>query len=148
MNKESFSAVLMTFIIALFSLLLGELSDEASLFPTLLLVMMCIFNCGQYILAWAHRGIGGGFSLKGYPLGRVAVLAGLTLVYISTLQTVGFYPGSVVFFVAATLIAQPDKITAKTLAVRIAGCTGFVVALYMLFTVLLTVQIPKGFLGF
>lgn len=51
--------------------------------------------------------------MRGYPLRRVAVLFVLTVLYLLFLETLGFYIGALLYFIAASLIAQPMKITPK-----------------------------------
>ena len=63
------------------------------------------------------------------------------------LETLGFYIGALLYFIAASLIAQPMKITPKLAAKRVAVCFVCIAFLYCLFTVLLAVQIPKGIFG-
>ena len=84
---------------------------------------------------------------EGYPLRRVAVLFVLTVLYLLFLETLGFYIGALLYFIAASLIAQPMKITPKLAAKRVAVCFVCIAFLYCLFTVLLAVQIPKGIFG-
>lgn len=81
------------------------------------------------------------------PLRRVAVLFVLTVLYLLFLETLGFYIGALLYFIAASLIAQPMKITPKLAAKRVAVCFVCIAFLYCLFTVLLAVQIPKGIFG-
>lgn len=86
-------------------------------------------------------------TMRGYPLRRVAVLFVLTVLYLLFLETLGFYIGAFLYFIAASLIAQPMKITPKLAAKRVAVCFVCIAFLYCLFTVLLAVQIPKGIFG-
>lgn len=147
--REFISALVMTAIIVGFAIPLTQLSGESQVVPLLLLVCMGLFNVGQYVLAaMRHRAqLDARLSIKGYPLRRVFALFVLTVAYLLTLQTLGFYPGSLVYFILATLIAQPMKLTPNLIAKRAAICFVCIAFLYCLFTVLLAVQIPKGFLG-
>ena len=147
--KEFVSALIMTAIIVCFAIPLSHLEGESQAVPLLLLICMGIFNIGQYILAWLRytAKMDVKMSLKGYPLWRVLILFALTVVYLLTLQFVGFYPGALVYFILATLLAQPMEITLKIAAKRVLVCFLCVGFLYCLFTVLLAVQIPKGILG-
>lgn len=147
--REFTSALVMTAIIVGFAIPLAQLSGESQVVPFLLLVCMGVFNAGQYILAaLRHRArLDIPLGIKGYPLRRVLALFVLTAAYLLTLQELGFYPGSLVYFILATLIAQPMKLTPALVAKRAAVCFVCIAFLYCLFTVLLAVQIPKGFLG-
>ena len=147
--KEFFSALVMTAIIVCFAVPLTHLEGESQVVPLLLLICMGVFNVGQYVLAGLRHAakMDVKMSLKGYPLWRGLILFALTVIYLLTLQTVGFYPGSLVYFILATLLAQPMQVTLKGAAKRILVCFLCIAFLYCLFTVLLAVQIPKGILG-
>ena len=142
--KEFISALVMTGIITAFAIPMTQLSGESQVVPLLLLICMGIFNVGQYILAGLRYVK---MTMRGYPLRRVAVLFVLTVLYLLFLETLGFYIGALLYFIAASLIAQPMKITPKLAAKRVAVCFVCIAFLYCLFTVLLAVQIPKGIFG-
>ena len=145
--KEFISALVMTGIVTAFAIPMTQLSGESQVVPLLLLICMGIFNVGQYILAGLRYAakIDVKMTMRGYPLRRVAVLFVLTVLYLLFLETLGFYIGALLYFIAASLIAQP--ITPKLAAKRVAVCFVCIAFLYCLFTVLLAVQIPKGIFG-
>ena len=132
--KEFISALVMTGIITAFAIPMTQLSGESQVVPLLLLICMGIFNVGQYILAGLRYAakIDVKMTMRGYLL---------------FLETLGFYIGALLYFIAASLIAQPMKITPKLAAKRVAVCFVCIAFLYCLFTVLLAVQIPKGIFG-
>ena len=125
--KEFISALVMTGIITAFAIPMTQLSGESGL---------------RYA-----ANIDVKMTMRGYPLRRVAVLFVLTVLYLLFLETLGFYIGALLYFIAASLIAQPMKITPKLAAKRVAVCFVCIAFLYCLFTVLLAVQIPKGIFG-
>jgi len=150
MSKELLSALVMTALILVFYIPLRDLHGEAALTPSFLIILMTLVNAGQYVTAVLQfcKGNANKITFKGYPMLRVVILSSMTLLYIITLEWIGFYTGSFIYFLAGSLIAQPDHITLKQVAIRTAvvfACIGF---LYCLFTVALSVSIPKGFLGF
>ena len=147
--KEFTSALIMSAIIAAFAVPLTQLSGESQLVPCLLLACMGVFNVGQYILAVVRHAakIDVKLSLQGYPLRRVGALFALTALYLFLLEYAGFYLDSLVYFIIASLVAQPMRITPALVIKRILVCFACIAFLYCLFTVLLAVQIPKGFLG-
>ncbi|MDY3808830.1 tripartite tricarboxylate transporter TctB family protein [Desulfovibrio porci] len=151
MPREFAAALTMTLIIVFFAFQMDGPQDEQSLLvPRFLLYLMGLLNAGQYILAFFRnrQKIDAILTLKGYPLKRVGVLCALTVLYIAVLEWMGFYLASFIYLTVASLIAQPMAITPvgalKRLLVAFV-CIGF---LYLLFTVALTVQIPKGFMQF
>lgn len=147
--KEFFSALVMTAIIICFAVPMTQLSGESQIVPLLLLICMGLFNLGQYFLSWLRYAakMDVRMSLRGYPLWRVIVLLAMTVLYLALLQFLGFYPDSLIYFILATLVAQPMPLTAKLVAKRVAACFVCIAFLYCLFTVLLSVQIPKGIFG-
>lgn len=151
MPKEFATALVMTAIIVFFALQLDGPQDEQSLLvPRFLLILMGIFNAGQYLQAPVRhfQGIDTRLSLAGYPLRRVAVLCALTVLYICVLEWAGFYLSSFVYLLVASLLAQPMRVTPGG-ALKRAGVSFLCIAcLYLLFSVGLMVQIPRGFLSF
>lgn len=149
MSREFAAALTMTLIIVFFAFQMDGPQDEQSLLmPGFLLCLMGVFNAGQYILAFfRHRQkIDVRLTLRGYPLKRVGALCALTVLYIAVLEWMGFYLASFIYLTAASLMAQPMPVTpvgALRRALVAFACIGF---LYLLFTVALTVQIPRGFM--
>lgn len=148
MPKEFAAALTMSLIIVFFAFQLDGPQDEQSLLvPRFLLCLMGVFTAGQYILAFVRnrQKIDRMLTLKGYPLKRVTALCVLTVLYIAVLEWMGFYLASFIYLIVVSLIAQPMAITFVGVLKRALvafACVGF---LYLLFTVGLTVQIPKGF---
>lgn len=151
MPKEFAAALVMSAIIAFFAVQLDGPQDEQSLLvPRFLLVLMAIFNAAQYLQALLRhfQGIDVRLTLKGYPLRRVAALCALTVLYICALEWMGFYLSSFLYLLTASLLAQPMRVTPGG-ALRRAGVSFLCIAcLYLLFSVGLMVQIPRGFLPF
>lgn len=151
MPREFAAAVVMTLIIAFFAFQLDGPQDEQSLLvPQFLLCLMAACNAGQYVLAFLRnrQKIDTILTLKGYPLKRVGILCLLTVLYIGVLEIAGFYLSSFIYMIVVSLIAQPMQVTPAGVGKRVLvpfACIGF---LYLLFTVALTVQIPKGFMPF
>lgn len=112
--KEFISALVMTGIITAFAIPMTQLSGESQVVPLLLLICMGIFNVGQYILAGLRYAakIDVKMTMRGYPLRRVAVLFVLTVLYLLFLETLGFYIGALLYFIAASS-SPAMKITPK-----------------------------------
>ena len=150
-TKEFASALVMSGIIAFFAWQVNVPEEEfTKLAPKTLLWLMTALNVVQYVLAffrWRQKS-DKVLSLKGYPLKRVAILVALTVLFVAVADRLGFYLASFLYFFTASLIAQPMPITPKLLVRRFLIVLACVAVLYGLFTVALSVQIPKGFLGF
>lgn len=151
MPKEFAAALTMTLIIVFFAFYLDGPQDEQSLLvPQFLLCLMFFFNAGQYILAFLRnrQKIDSVLTLRGYPLKRVGILCALTVLYIAVLEWMGFYLASFIYLITVSLIAQPMAVTPAGALKRSAVAFACISFLYLLFTVGLTVQIPKGFMPF
>lgn len=149
MYKDLCSALLMTVIIILFAIPMNELSGESREVPQLLIIVMSIINVAQYIQAFIKisNKIDVRISFAGYPGMRVGILFALTVVYLMSLQTAGFYISSLVYFFITSLLAQPMAVTPQLALKRFAVCFVCIGFLYVLFTVSLHVLIPLSPLG-
>jgi putative tricarboxylic transport membrane protein len=83
-------------------------------------------------------------SEQKYPWGRFALLFVMMVAYLATMETVGFYLSSFLFFVAVCFILGRSELTMRRGAIWAAGSAGFTAVLFMLFKVLLEVQTPRG----
>lgn len=151
MPREFAAALVMTAIIAFFTFQLDDSLDEQSLIvPRFLLYLMGGLNILQYILAiirnWQR--IDTLLTVEGYPLKKVTILCALTVAYICVLDYAGFYLSSFIYMITVSLIAQPMPTSGSGIMKRALLAFLFVGFLYLLFTVALTVQIPKGFMPF
>lgn len=145
MQRELSSALLMSLIIILFLIPLASMTGEAKLFPSFLIACMTTFNLIQYLMAYVRRmaKTDSPFS-QNFPYKRVISIFSLTIFSLYILDILGFYFTSWLFFILSSLIAQPQKLGRKGVLMRTVYATCFVGFLYVLFTVLLKVQIPKG----
>jgi len=78
--------------------------------------------------------------------GRFFIVLAAMIVYVAAVDYVGFYAASFVFFFGVTLLIQVEERTARSVAVRLALVTGFLLFLWILFTKALMAQLPKGLL--
>lgn len=151
MHRDFLCAFLMTAIILFFGMQLSGFSEEQSIIvPRFILIFMGLINVCQYIQAGVRYFRRGGktFSLKGYPVKRMIVLSLLTIFYIMSLEIAGFYLSSFLYLLLTSLIAQPMAVTTVGVAKRTMISFTCIAFLYLLFTVGLAVQIPRGFLNF
>ena len=66
------------------------------------------------------------------------------IVYVLAVDEIGFFVSSFIFFFGLTVAVQYEQRTPRSIAVRLAGVTGFMLFLYVLFTKILMAQLPKG----
>ena len=75
---------------------------------------------------------------------RFWFILGAIIVYVLSVDYIGFYVSSFIFFFGLTVAVQYEKRTPRGLLIRLASVTGFMVFLYVLFTKILLAQLPKG----
>ncbi len=145
LQREFVAAVCMSALTALFAANVSGLSEDAGLLPRLLLYFMVGVNILQYALALYRRGGPNLLDmLKGYPFSLVFKLFVITLVYIATLLILGFYVGSFIYLFVGSLVANPDPLNGRIVALRALGCALFVGGMWLLFSWGLGVLIPLG----
>ena len=83
-------------------------------------------------------------SEEKYPWGRFGLLFVMMVAYLASMETVGFYLSSFLFFVAVCFILGRSELTMRRGAIWAAGSAVFTIVLFMLFKVLLEVQTPRG----
>lgn len=150
MHKELTSAFVMTIILLIFAIPLQSLSGESRIMPELIVYFLACFTLGQYVFAInsIRQGSDIKLTLQNYPVMRVGILITLTIIYLSVLDYAGFYLASYVYFTIVSILGQPMKITKKGVVIRLGVCAICITLLYVLFTVLLSVQIPLGVFKF
>ena len=145
LQREFLAAVCMSGLTALFAVNAKDLSEDAGLLPQLLLYFMAGINVLQYALAFYRRKESGLLEgLKRYPLALVLKLFALTLLYIATLLLLGFYIGSFLYLLVGSLMANPEPLNGRIVAVRVLGCALFMGGMWLLFSWGLGVLIPLG----
>jgi hypothetical protein len=148
-KKEWFCICLMVVAALPFCYLMRDYDDSSILFPrVMVIVMFCLAvlkAIGEFIARNRAR-LAEEERKAPYPWFRVLFVLAAMVAYIWVLEDLGFYTSAFLFFFLVTLAIQPFKITPKGVAVRFAHCFGFILFLYLLFSVLLKVQLPKGIL--
>lgn len=81
-----------------------------------------------------------------YPWLRFFVLFGLIVVYFAVSESLGFYTSAFLFFVAVTYILGKGDLTLKKAGLRALSSAVFTAVLFVLFSVMLEVQTPRGVL--
>lgn len=122
---------------------------ESTIFPRAVMVCMLVM-CGLQLvqgILMGRRGMKSAKSLAEKPAYRkVAIIVACIVAYLLSMERIGFYVSSFVFYIGTVLILQKRAITPKVLLVRGGMAAGFVASLYILFTVILSSQLPSGIL--
>lgn len=144
-RQEFLAAVFMVVILAIFGSKMGELEGESLILPSLLMGFMALVTLLQFALAiFRGKSDRNVFeSVKKFPFLLVGKLVACTLAYVGTLLSLGFYVGSFIYMTVASLLANPEPVTVRIACVRAVVCGLFVLGLYLLFTVMLGVVIPR-----
>ncbi len=131
-------------VIAVLLFLAGFLSKntEAFLFPNTVaavMVVLAIFTIVNQLKTSLQE-------KTAKPIPWLSILPALIIfiIYLATLEIIGFYLGSFLAFVIIATSYHPDGINPKTTGkVMLIGLL-FMAALYCLFSLLLRVQLPRG----
>ena len=68
------------------------------------------------------------------------------VVYRLTMESIGFYVSAFAAFLIIVWIYAPEPVSARVAAKRVAISAAFIAAIFVLFSVLLNVQTPRGML--
>lgn len=121
---------------------------ESNTFPHAILWAMLALSCLQLVQALLMGRLGlKHIATVDHPAYRkVLIIVGSMVAYLLALEYIGFYVASFLFYIVTVLILQKRAITARVLLVRGGMAAGFVAALYVLFNVILSSQLPAGIL--
>lgn len=150
-KREWISIALMYLSAAFFYFLMRDYEYNAAFFPGLLVVLMCCMATIKVVVE-IYRGVKQSMAhipcVDGpkYPLLRVGFMLLMFILYILTIEDIGFYTTAFLFFFLSTVGIQTTKRTPKGMAIRFLICLGFTVFLYILFTVILQTLLPRGIL--
>lgn len=75
---------------------------------------------------------------------RFWIILASIIVYVLSVEHVGFFVSSFIFFFGLTVAVQYEKRTPRGIAIRLASVTVFMACLYVLFIKILYAQLPKG----
>ena len=81
-----------------------------------------------------------------YPWLRFLMLFGMIVLYLAVSETLGFYLSAFLFFVAVTYVMGSADLSPKKAATRALSSAVFTGVLFVLFSVILEVQTPRGLL--
>jgi hypothetical protein len=122
---------------------LGMIDEaRARTFPEVVIVIMCILSALLIIQSLTVKKIKK--ESAPFPWRRFLLLFGMIVVYFFIMETVGFYLSAFLFFLAVVFVlgrveSKPIRVVPKILQAAI-----FTAVLFVLFSVLLEVQTPRG----
>lgn len=144
-SGEWIVVIIMFIFCAFFYALISMADPRSTQFPLLMLVLMLGLG-GLKIIAQILEKKDPQKTGEKFPLLRVSFITAAIVAYIIAMDYIGFYTSSFLFFVGSTLAIQNSPRTPKLIAMRAGLGLAFCGSLYLLFTILLKVQIPKGIL--
>ncbi len=149
MNRELLSGVVGV-VVAAVLLAMGFMQEdaEAYLFPRILALVIAALAVVDLLKALRQRetaATDSGASL--YPWGTIIPGLGVLVLYLALMDTLGFYAASLLgFFLMASVYRKPSASPARAWLSDLAIAVVFIGAMYVLFTVTLRVQTPRGWL--
>jgi polyferredoxin len=124
---------------------LGHIGEaRAAVFPHTIIVIMGILS-GLLFLQhlFFHKPQA---KQPPFPLLRVSGLFVIIVIYLALLETLGFFLASFLFFLAVCYIMGFSRLKSRQALRWLVGSVAFTAVLYVLFSVILEVQTPRGLL--
>lgn len=123
---------------------LGSATPQAYLFPRMLALAMAVLGAAMLIAAFAGRAPQ--LASQTTPVPWLKILPGMVVlvVFLSILQTVGFYLSSWLAFSSIGVIYAPAGERVASIKRIVPVSIAFLAVLYLVFWTLLQVQLPRG----
>jgi hypothetical protein len=142
-SGEWIVVIIMFIFCAFFYVLISAADSRSTQFPLLMLVLM-LFVGALKIIAQTLEKRRMERKEEKFPYFRVSFVVASITAYIIAMDYIGFYTSSFLFFMGSTLVLQKVPCTSGAIVRRAGVGMAICVSLYLLFSVLLKVQIPKG----
>ncbi len=124
---------------------LGHIEEaRAAAFPRTIIIAMGLLSALLFLqhLIFPKPGV----KQAPFPWYRVGGIFLIIVIYLALLEVVGFYLSSFLFFMAVVCIMGCKRLNPKQMLTWVVGAVIFTAILFVLFTVLLEVQTPRGLL--
>ncbi|MBN2032099.1 MAG: tripartite tricarboxylate transporter TctB family protein [Deltaproteobacteria bacterium] len=153
-NRDTKVALLILAVTVALYLSLSSIDPEATIFIRVVIVAigaLSLLLMAQGMLL-KHRGERGGVAQDSaskkavYGWKPVAYIFGAILVYFFVMERLGFYISAFLYFVGVVSLLDWGGLTLRKGFVRIAIAFLFIAVIYLLFSVILQVQTPRGLL--
>jgi putative tricarboxylic transport membrane protein len=118
-------------------------SQYGGLFPDVVLVLLAGLALVLVALGVMGRGPAVESDREPVPMGGLARAAVLLVVWIATLPLLGYVLGGVAFFLLTALLMRKERPDVKGVLLDLGVAVGVVAAFYVLFTRVLSVQLPE-----
>lgn len=136
--------------VAVIFLAMGFMQEEggAYLFPKILAIVFAILAGLDFLKSFrqepeTEKKLGSAL----YPWRIIAPGLGVLILYLASMETLGFYATSLLgFFLMATAYRKSGAMSVRTCLFDLVIATVFTGAMYVLFSVTLRVQTPQGWL--
>ena len=147
MRKDSIVGIVCLIGTLLLYSTLGSIEDpRATVFPRTVIIFMGIFSfllIVQNLLLKKEKKMG---DTERYPWIRFLALFVIIVVYLAVSEMLGFFVSAFLLFVTVTCVFSETKLTVKKAGFKILGAVIFTGAIFLLFSVILVVQTPRGLL--
>jgi len=144
-DKEFLSILAMLGLTSLFFVQTPDNAEAgASIFPHVLMWLMLALAAWKSVimLMFPPKPKEGAGETQGRW--RFWFVALALIAYVWLVEIIGYYAASFLFFFGVTLAIQVEERGPRSIAIRLAVVFGFMMFLYVLFTKVLMVQLPKG----
>jgi len=120
-------------------------SERARTFPRVIIILMAVLSAFLLIqdLTLSRRK---GQKAEGLAWSRFLPVFVMIVAYIALMERIGFYLSAFLFFVAVIVVLGRSSLTPARMAMGLGVSAAFVAVVFVLFSVFLEVQTPRGIL--
>lgn len=148
MNRETIVAIVCLVLTMGLYWALGTIEDDrAELFPRIVIIIMIGLSALlllQSLITKKDQHQEEESEKEPYPIGRFLLLFSMIIIYLAVMETVGFYLSAFVFFLLTCFILGRSELNRRKGVSWVIASGVFVAVLFVLFSVILEVQTPRG----
>jgi hypothetical protein len=147
-NRESIIAIVCLALTIILYSTLGTIEDErAEIFPRIVILIMIGLSALLLLQSLIpKKSLEKEEAQEGesYPLGRFILLFAMIVIYFAFMETLGFYLSAFIFYIAVCFILGRAELTPMKGLKWVVSSGVFVGVLFILFSIVLEVQTPRG----
>ncbi len=118
-------------------------SQRAQTFPRVIIILMGVLSLLLLIQTLIIKTVEA--KQKGdFPWLRFLTLFGLIVIYFGLMEIIGFYVSAFLFFIAVIVVLGWSKLNLLRLGAGVGVSAAFMATIFVLFSVFLKVQTPRG----